>query len=317
VTDASVVLGYVDPDSFLSGQMRLHDVEARAAVKERIADPLGLSPEDAAAGIFDVMLARTVGAVRQITVERGHDPRVFSLLAFGGAGPLVAPLLAREMGVREVVVPFAPSGFSAWGMLSADVVTDLSRTRMEVLEDADLADVSAELDALGAEALGVLTAQGVEADRLSIERQLELRYLGQEHTLTIPVDGELDATAIRDEFNALHRTRYGHAMENQIQILTSRVRGVGRTDRPDLPTSPPGDGDPSQAFVKHRSAYDFGIRGMAEFAVYDRSRLEPGDTFPGPALIDEGTSTTVVHSGQHVEVEEHGYLLVTLEEVAA
>jgi N-methylhydantoinase A len=316
VTDASVVLGYVDPESFLSGRMRLHDEEALAAVTERIAEPLGLSAVEAAAGIFDVMLAKTVGAVRQITVERGHDPRVFSLLAFGGAGPLVAPLLAREMGVGEVIVPFAPSGFSAWGMLSADVVTDLSRTRMEVLEEADLAGVTADLDDLGDEALAALAAQGVEPERRSVERQLELRYLGQEHSLTISIDGDLDADAVRTEFDALHRSRYGHAMANQIQILTCRVRGIGRTDRPELATTEPGDGDPSQAFVKTRTAFDFGARALAEFAVYDRALLEPGDAFSGPALVDEGTSTTVVHSGQRVTVEAHGYLLVTPEEVA-
>lgn len=317
VTDASVVLGYVDPESFLSGEMRLHDAEALEALKERVAGPLGLDPIDAAAGIFDVMLAKTVGAVRQITVERGHDPRVFSLLAFGGAGPLVAPLLAREMGVGEVIVPFAPSGFSAWGMLSADVVTDLSRTRMEVLEEADLASVAAELDDLGAQALAALAEQGVEPEAMTIERQLELRYLGQEHTLTLTLKGEIDVPAIRAEFNELHRTRYGHAMDNQIQILTSRVRGIGRTERPELPTAALGDGDPSQALTKYRTAYDFGTRTMETFAVYDRFLLEPGDTFAGPALVDEGTSTTVVHSGQRVTVEEHGYLLVTPEETAA
>lgn len=311
VTDASVVLGYVDPESFLSGQMTLHHAEARAAVIERIATPLGVSAEAAAAGIFDVMLAKTVGAVRQITVERGHDPRVFSLLAFGGAGPLVAPLLAMEMGVGEVIVPFAPSGFSAWGMLSADVVTDHGRTRMEVIDDIDLDDLAAEFDDVCNEALASLAEQGVAPERMLVERQLELRYLGQEHTLTLTVGTELDADRIRAEFNDLHRVRYGHAMDTQVQILTARVRGIGRTDRPELGVTPAGDGDPAQAVTGHRSAFDFGTRTMASFAVYDRFRLESGDQLTGPALIDEGTSTTVVHSGQVVAVDEHGYLLIT------
>lgn len=315
VTDAAVVLGYVDPESFLAGTMRLHAAEAAQAMRQRIAEPLGLSVEAAAAGVFDVMLARTVGAVRQITVERGHDPRAFSLLAFGGAGPLVAPLLAREMGVSEVVVPFAPSGFSAWGMLSADVVTDLSRTRMETLDEADVDDLAASFASMGQQALASLTAQGVERDVAVLERQLELRYLGQEHTLTVTVDGELDADAIREAFNELHRARYGHAMDNKVQILTTRMRGIGRTARPELRTAPVGDGDPAQALVRHRTAYDFGVRALADFAVYDRSLLQPGDAFSGPALVDEGTSTTVVHSGQRVAVEEHGYLLITPEDL--
>ncbi|OZM77149.1 hydantoinase/oxoprolinase family protein [Pseudonocardia sp. MH-G8] len=318
VTDASVVLGYVDPGSFLAGAMRLHDEAARDAVCSRLAEPLALPVEQAAAGVLDVMLARTVGAVRQITVERGRDPRAFSLLAFGGAGPLIAPLLAREMGVGEVIVPFAPSGFSAWGMLSADVVTDHSRTRMETLDDpdrpADLDGLAAELGELAAAGRAALVDQGVDGDAAGLEMQLELRYVGQEHALTVPVELPIDPKAVAAEFHAQHRSRYGHAMDNRVQILTSRVRGTGRTARPELRAVPAGDGDPAQAFVRHRAAFDFGTRAQAEFAVYDRALLEAGDTFAGPALVDEGTSTTVVHSGQLVTVEEHGYLLVTPEE---
>lgn len=315
VTDASVVLGYVDPESFLAGEMRLRDDLAAEALETAIARPLGLDVTAAAAGVLDVMLARTVGAVRQITVERGHDPREFSLLAFGGAGPLVAPLLAREMGVGEVIVPFAPSGFSAWGMLSADVVTDVSRTRMEVLEEADLDDLRAELAEMGERSLAALAEQGIGPDDALLERRLELRYLGQEHTLLVTVGDDLDPVAVRKAFQELHHGRYGHAMDNKVQILTARVRGIGRTAAPELPVVAAGDGDPGRALVKHRRAYDFGRRELADFAVYDRSRLAAGDTFAGPALVDEGTSTTVVHSGQRVRVEEHGYLLITPAEV--
>ncbi|MFY1694637.1 hydantoinase/oxoprolinase family protein [Solwaraspora sp. WMMA2101] len=320
VTDASVVLGYVDPDRFLAGAMGLQAKAAQAALDEQIATPLGLSPTAAAAGVYDVLLARTVGAVRQITVERGHDPRVFSLLAFGGAGPLLAPLLAREMGIREVVVPFAPSGFSAWGMLSADIVDDFSRTVLATL-DADAPEGSVDLAALEstfveveAEAVASLVEQGVDAASAVLERQLELRYLGQEHSLIVTIGTDLDSAAIRAAFTELHRTRYGHAMSNRLQILNLRVRGIGRTTRPELHRPSAGDGDPARALLGHRYAFDFGTREVVPFAVYDRSKLAPGDRFAGPALVDEGTSTTVVPSGQYVEVDPHGYLLVTLEE---
>jgi N-methylhydantoinase A len=314
VTDASVALGYVDPDSFLSGTMRLHDAEAVEAIRTRIADPLSMTVTEAAAGIFDVMLAKTVGAVRQITVERGHDPRAFSLLAFGGAGPLVAPLLAREMGVGEVIVPFAPSGFSAWGMLSADVVTDFSRTRIEVLDGADPVSLAADLESVGALALDSLEEQGTDRALAELERRIELRYLGQEHALAVTVEsGPIDIPSVRKAFDELHRSRYGHALDNEVQILTLRVRGIGRTVRPELHTTEPVDPDPTVAFVKTRSAFDFGTRRLTDFAVYNRSRLLPGHTFAGPALVDEGTSTTVVHSGQRVTVENHGYLLITPE----
>jgi N-methylhydantoinase A len=311
VTDAAVCLGYLDPATFLAGDMELHVDAARAAVRDEIATPLGLDVEAAAAGVFDVMLAKTVGAVRQITVERGHDPRVFSLLAFGGAGPLVAPLLAREMGIREVIVPFAPSGFSAWGMLSADVVEDSSRTLMALLDEVDLDRLDEQFAELETAAVESLAGQGVPPARAVLERELEVRYLGQEHALAVAAPPTPDADSIRASFEVLHRARYGHVMDNRLQILNVRVRGIGRTERIELATLPAGDGDPAAARRPGREAFDFGTRSRVEFAIYDRPALRAGDAFAGPALVDEGTSTTVVHSGQRVLVDEHGYLLVT------
>ncbi|GID28648.1 hydantoinase/oxoprolinase family protein [Paractinoplanes brasiliensis] len=314
VTDAAVVLGFVDPERFLAGTMGLADEAARDAIREQLAEPLNLPVADAAAGIFDVLLARTVGAVRQITVERGHDPRVFSLLAFGGAGPLLAPLLAREMGIGEVLVPFAPSGFSAWGMLSADIVNDFSRTVMTTLDGADLAQLEPLFSETEAEALASLAAQGVPDGEGVLERQFELRYLGQEHSLMVTVGSTLDADAVRKAFDELHHARYGHTMSNALQILNLRVRGIGRTSRPELPLVEPGGAATPRT---HREAFDFGTRAVVPFAVYDRADLRAGNGFAGPALIDEGTSTTVVPSGQNVTVDEHGYLRVTLAEEAS
>lgn len=314
VTDAAVCLGYVDPASFLGGDMELAADAATRALDETLAEPLGLTVEQAAVGVFDVLLARTVGAVRQITVERGHDPHGFSLLAFGGAGPLLAPLLAREMDLAEVIIPFAPSGFSAWGMLGAEVMDDFSRTLMEILDEVDPAELDQLMKVMGDEAVASLTAQGVAAADALVERQLELRYLGQEHALPVPVGAELDLEAVRVAFDDLHAARYGHAMDSSVQILNVRVRGIARATAQRLPTYPSGDGHVERARRGTRPAYDFGTCGVRRFAVYDRDRLEPGDSIVGPAIIDEGTSTTVVHSGQQVEVEAHRYLVLTTEE---
>jgi N-methylhydantoinase A len=326
VTDAAVVLGYLDPERFLGGEMGLHADAARDALREQVAEPLGMAVPDAAAGVLDVLLARTVGAVRQITVERGHDPGQFSLLAYGGAGPLLAPLLAREMGIREVIVPLAPAGFSAWGMLSADIVDDFSRTVMASLDETSGTELAERFREVETEAAGSLAAQGVPADRAVLQRQLELRYLGQEHSLIVTVGGELKGGGgasqrgaggalqpepVRQAFEELHRARYGHAMEGPLQILNLRVRGIGRTDRPPLVQRPAGNGEPGRALLSHRDAYDFGVREVVPFAVYDRAGLAPGDAFAGPALVDEGTATTVVPSGQRVAVDPHGYLVVT------
>ncbi|MPZ27644.1 MAG: hydantoinase/oxoprolinase family protein [Micromonosporaceae bacterium] len=310
VTDASVVLGYLDPERFLAGQMGLHAEAAAKALDEQVAQPLGLGVVAAAAGVYDVLLARTVGAVRQITVERGHDPRQFSLLAYGGAGPLLAALLAREMGIQEVVVPFAPAGFSAWGMLSADIVDDFSRTVLAELSAAAVGDLADRFREVEAEAAASLAAQGVPEQRAVLERQLELRYLGQEHSMVVTVGQDLAAEPIRRSFEELHRARYGHAMDNQLQVLNLRVRAIGRTDRPELVRHPAGDGDPARALLTHREAYDFGARAVVRFAVYDRAKLAPGDRFTGPALVDEGTATTVVPGGVAVDVDGYGQLLI-------
>jgi N-methylhydantoinase A/oxoprolinase/acetone carboxylase beta subunit len=311
VTDATVCLGYLDPSRFLAGELTLDADAAEAGLRERIADPLGISIENAAAGIVDVLLARTVGAVRQITVERGRDPRAFSLLGFGGAGPLFASLLAREMGIREVIIPLAPGGFSAWGMLSADVVNDYSRTDLRSLDDVPANELQNLFASITDEARESLHDQGIASTQAVLQRQLELRYLGQEHAIIIDVGEALDHARLRDDFEEAFRARYGHVMtDTPVQILNVRVRGIGKSRRPELPQLDRLDGDASRALIEHRQAYCFDRRARIAFAVYERDRLGPGDRIQGPAIVDEGTSTTVIHSDQSVSVDEYGHLVI-------
>jgi N-methylhydantoinase A len=311
VTDAAVCLGYIDPHRFLAGELVLDAEAAAAGVQERLAAPLGISLEQAASGVIDVLLARTVGAVRQITVERGRDPRAFSLLAFGGAGPLLATLLAREMGIREVIVPIAPGGFSAWGMLSAEVVNDYSRTDLRNLDDVPSDELEALYGAIAAEASASLIAQGIDAADSLLERQLELRYLGQEHGIVIDVGAAVEAAPIRAQFEEAFRSRYGHTMDGTpLQILNIRVRGVARPRRPELARLEAGDGDASRALIERRDAFCFDRRKRVAFAIYERALLAPGDAIAGPAIVDEGTSTTIVHSDQSLKVDEYGHLLI-------
>ena len=197
VTDAAIVLGYLTAEEFLAGQLEIDEEAARRGIAERIAAPLGLELVPAAAGILRVMLARTVGAIREITVERGMDPREFSLLAFGGAGPMLAPMLMSEMDILEVIVPQAPAGFSAWGMLMSDLEFDFARTVLTILGQEAVDALEAQYRELESLAEGVLAEQGVaEADR-TLQHRLDLRYLGQEHTLAVPVDGVTSAEEIR------------------------------------------------------------------------------------------------------------------------
>jgi len=312
VTDAAVTLGYIDAERFLDGEIPLDAEGARAALEAKIASPLGLSLVEAAAGVFSILLVKTVGALRQITVERGHDPRTFSMLAFGGAGPLVGPFLAREMGIREVIVPHAPAAFSAWGMLHTDLVDDFSRTIMRLLDDIELSQLEEMFTDLETQAAASLTGQGMSPEGLVMVRQLELRYLGQEHTLAMEVGNGLSSREeIVRAFGEMHHARYGHSMEESVEILTLRVRGIGRFGKPELPRLPGGDGNPHRAFMASRRAYCFSCEQMTDFAVYTRNLLKPGDHIAGPAIIDEGTSTTVFFSDQRLHVDDFGHLIVT------
>ena len=215
VTDASLCLGYLAADEFLGGEMSLDLDAAVRGVTEKLAEPLGMSTERAAASVFDVLLARTVGAIREITVERGLDPREFALVAFGGAGPMLAPLLAREMELPEVVVPAAPAVFSAWGMLMSDLEYDLGQTVLTMLDDAALAQMDSLFVQLEAEADRVLATQSVPSEMRMLLRRLDLRYNGQEHTLSVDLEETDDTLSVAAKFHDKHLERYGHKLKEE------------------------------------------------------------------------------------------------------
>ena len=312
VTDACLVLGYIDPDDFLGGSMRLDHEGAFNGIRDAVAEPMSVTPEIAAAGILDVLMAKTVGAVRQITVERGRDPRESALLAFGGAGPVFASMCGREMGVKEVIVPNAPSGFSAWGMLSADVVDDFSRTHIALLDELPPAALEAVFEEIERDAAASLRRQGVPGANAVLLRQLELRYLGQEHALPVEVAGPVDVAAIVRAFGDEHEARYGHRMDARVQVLNIRVRAVGGTATPPLKSLPRRRAEDAAPAPGCRSAWCFTTRRMTRFSTWRRRDLAAGDTIAGPALIHEGTSVTVMHTGQRLRVDRYGHLVITM-----
>jgi N-methylhydantoinase A len=312
VTDAALALGFLDPGDFLGGEM---DTAAEAAidgVKETLADPLDTTVEDASRGVFDVALATTVGAIREITVEKGLDPRDFSMMAYGGAGPMFVPLVARELGVKEVVVPQAPSVFSAWGMLMADVVYDFSQTQIAVLDDVDLDTLEAAFDDLEAEGGETLGEEGIGERRQRLERTIEMRYLGQEHTVEVDADGVADLDELADRFEAQHETRYGHTMNDPVQVVHLRVRAIGENDKPTLDPQSPRDAPLEPA--GSREAYCFAAGEFHEFDVYERGDLAPGDELDGPAVVTEPTTSLVFHSAQSATVDDYGHIVVTTED---
>jgi N-methylhydantoinase A/oxoprolinase/acetone carboxylase beta subunit len=309
VTDAAIVLGYLTAEEFLGGQLTIDEEAARGGIAERIAAPLGLELVPAAAGILRVMLARTVGAIREITVERGMDPREFSLLAFGGAGPMLAPMLMSEMDILEVIVPQAPAGFSAWGMLMSDLEFDFARTVLTILGQEAVDALTGQYRELESLAEGVLAEQAVEEADRTLQHRLDLRYLGQEHTLAVSVDGIASADEIRRRFEEAHRERYGHSLDARVQILNLRLRAIGRTAKPELEPLQP-DTQCGTSLVGTREAYDFAADSLTEFAVRDRKRLNPGDRVRGPSIVVEGTCTVIVSSDQALTVDPYGHLIV-------
>ncbi|MGW5413702.1 hydantoinase/oxoprolinase family protein [Actinomadura geliboluensis] len=315
VTDVALVLGYLDPAAFLGGDMSIDADAARAAVAGKLAGPLGVDVTQAAASVLRVLLARTVGALREITVERALDPREFALLAFGGAGPLLGPMLAREMGITETIVPQVPAAFSAFGMLMSDLEYEFATTVLKPLSDDTLAELEPAFTDLENQGEEVLSLQGVKPEDRTLVRRLDVRYHGQEHTLGIDLRPGDDAAAILERFHELHRARYGHAMPDGGQILTLRVRAVGVLPKPGLRTLPGGGtGDPEP--VDSRPAFDVATGETVPFPVYERTSLAPGHAVPGPAIVEEGTSTTVIFSDQRLTVDVHGHLLVSSPETA-
>jgi N-methylhydantoinase A len=311
VTDAAIVLGYVDAKTFLSGRMPLDAEASTQGLEDSIGTPLGFDAKRAAVGVFDVLMARTAGKVREVTIERGRDPQTFALLVFGGAGPLLGPLLARELGIREMVVPVAPSVFSALGMLAAEVTDDQSRTALRLLSSFSPDELDEQFAELEGRATASLESQGVAAYNIVCERTLDLRYQGQEHWLPLPTPAALDIEALTRAFHAEHEIRYGHVIDAPLQILNLRVRGRAQTLPPPLRHIDTGDGNPALAFVGRRDAWCFAQSDTTSFQVFQRERLRGRDVVAGPALIEEGTTTTVLMSDQRAAVDPFGNLLIT------
>ncbi|WP_415380542.1 hydantoinase/oxoprolinase family protein [Halosimplex sp. TS25] len=309
VTDAAAVLGYLRPDASLGESLSLDVAAAAAGIERALATPLDLDTPAASAGVFEVLLADAATALREITVERGHDPRSFGLLAFGGAGPMFVPLLGRELDVDAVVVPRDPAVFSARGMLGSDIVADDARTFVHSLGDLDAAAVDDAFAEMEATATTEMAADGFGPDDIETKRRVDMRYRGQEHTLSVPVDEVSSTAALRERFADRHADRYGHRMDDPVETVHLRLRTVGVTDKPSLGVS---DGDPDgDSRVGTREAYCFASDEMRPFEIHERDRLAPGATVDGPAIVSEPTTTTVVHGDQVATADEFGHLVIT------
>jgi N-methylhydantoinase A len=313
VTDANLVLGRLNPKRFLGGEMPLDAEAARRGIEERVARPQGMDALEAARGIVDIAIAKMALAVRGVSVERGFDPREFALVAFGGAGPLHACAIARELHVPRVIVPLFPAHFSAVGMLTADLRHDYVRTYYRPLEQASSQELREIAEDLMAEGRARLSAEGVDAGAARFQLLFDLRYVGQEFAIQTPVElAQLsvdDRSGIRAAFDQLHERRYGHhAGDEPVEVVNVRVVATGSRAKPRLSAVRRDGGGP---LIEHREMLIEGGRPR-RCPVYDRERLEPGAAVEGPAVIEEYASTTLLHPGDVARCAPTGELLIEI-----
>ena len=313
ITDCQLLIGRLDPEAFLGGRMRLDLGAARRALEQAVASPLGLTIDEAAIGAITIAETNMSQAIHLMTVERGIDPRAFTLLAYGGGGGLFAAATAEELEIPRVVIPRAPATFSAWGILASDYREDASLTRVRALEQGNVEGIVGDLSSLRRQVVGELAEYGFPEDGSSVSYRLDLRFEGQEHTVSVPIEeasfGDAPAflAAARERFVAMHQQLFGHGdPEGPIEVVTARCRGIGEVDRPRWPAW---DVREPAAPRASRRAYMSGA-GIVDVPVFDRERLAVDQTVPGPAIVEEWTTTVVVPPEWVVTTDRLGNLLM-------
>jgi N-methylhydantoinase A len=313
VTDANLMLGRINPEYFLGGRMKLDMAAARSAIA-KIAATLGQSIEGTALAIARIVDNNMVGALRSVLVERGHDPRDFTLCAFGGATPLHASALIREMGIPRAIVPIHPAQFSAYGFIMTNPRVDRQRTTQLVSTRFDAERANRIMDDLESECLAELKAQGYEQG-IEVHHALEMRYLGQNYELELPLTvGRFTAATtakLWSLFHETHNARFGFATRGEIiEIVNFTVTAVAPTAKPELAEIRGGEGasEPKQM----RTVWFIG--GPQTVPVFERADLMAGQVVKGPVLIEEEASVTVLEVGHRLRVHPHGHLLIDARE---
>jgi N-methylhydantoinase A len=317
VTDANLVLGRIGSDVFLGGGLSLDIDASRGAIRETISVPLGMEDlpiEATADGILALATVSMTNAIRQVTVERGHDPRDFTLFVFGGSGPIYGAALARELNVSTVVIPPEPGNFSAIGMLLADARIDVARTMILPFEADSLARVNTafeEAERHGTETL----AREVEGAEVLLTRSIEMRYRGQKHTFTVPLAGPVgEAGALRATFEAYYSTRFGHSDSvAPIEIVGIHVSAYARTEKPDLAHLPRRQVSVDTVTPPSSRLVYFGaVGGWIDTPVHRRSALQAGFEAAGPLIVEEYGATTVVGPGDHCRIGDLGEIRISI-----
>jgi N-methylhydantoinase A len=318
ITDANLILGRLGADRFLGGEMHLDMEGAKRALEDRVGKPLGLDLTAAADGILRIATTKMSHMVRWVTTERGLDAADFTLVAYGGAGPLHAAMVARELRIAKVVIPRAPGHFSAYGMLVADLRRDFVNTWFTPLAEASfptMESIYAEMERRGRDAV---KQSQVAVAGIAVQRAADMRYVGQEHAVTVELPVELfqseDRDGIKQRFDVVHETRYGYSAPGEkAEIVSLRSAVTGLMRKPAFEQIATGAAEPpQQAFRGQRPVYFAEAGRHVDTPTYDRTKLVAGNRIAGPALIEEYASTTVAHPGDIVTVDAFGDLVIEI-----
>ena len=318
VTDANLILGRLDEHHFLGGQMPLYLERARQALEEQVARPLGLDVVRAADGILRIAVTQMSHAVKAVTTERGLDAGRFTMVVYGGAGPLHASAIARELGIRQVLIPHAPGYFSAYGMLFSDLRYDYVRSVFRRLEGLSFDEIEAIYQAMEDEGRAAIGASQIRPEQLVFERAADMRYVGQEHAVTVDLPHShfeaRDRAAIKQHFDEVHRVRYGTAAPQEpADIVSLRVTVLGRMRKPPRHEVASGQAQPEpDALRAHKPVYFRSAGQAVSTPVYRRDRLKSGNVIEGPALVEEHASTTVLQPGDTARVDAFGNLQIAI-----
>ncbi len=314
VTDANLVLGRI-PAHLLGGEVPLDVDAARRTIEEKLARPMGASIESAAEGVVEILDNLMAGAIRVVSIERGHDAREFALIAFGGAGPLHGGRLAQILNIPEIVIPPSPGVVAALGLLVTDLQNDYIRTCVQRPPNYDLDEINQTLDQLEAEALDWLVRERVSESSRQLVRRADLRYAHQGFEISVDCPagsiGETAMAQIVGGFHRRHEQLYSYAADDTpVELVNLRVTAIGKIDQPQVATLERGTGA-EQALAGTRPVWLHGSGAFAECPVYDRLKLGAGDTFDGPAIVEQVDSTSLILRGQRVDVDPSGSLILS------
>ncbi|HZD39974.1 MAG TPA: hydantoinase/oxoprolinase family protein [Terriglobales bacterium] len=315
ITDANLVLGVLDADRFLGGRMKLDKQKAERLLEQKIAGPLGLNLLEAADGILKIINAKMEEAIKAVSSQRGYDIRDFTLVAFGGGGPMHAGRMALDLGIPTVLVPLTPGVHSALGLLMSDVKHDYVRSKLVGLEDVDLDEVNGLFAELINQAKADLRGEGFDDQEIKIEPALDLRYAGQGYELTVPCPmpplKRPDLTLMRQRFDTQHEITSGHKAETEpVELVSLRLISFGLVPQAKIAPAKPVGRKLEDAKTGERRIFFGKEHGLLNCQIYTRERLEPEHHIHGPAVIEQLDTTTVIHPEQQAVVDEYRNLIL-------